>query len=183
MCKQLDHRCESFRFSFKVHRTKKFSQKTNLTSNFYFASVIFQMGIPPVSYLHLLCDKSEGSTFMGHCEASCHHFSKCSCVGGTYIFTSPSDIFVGNWILNNGSSNSWTPVKSPCMNQSVLCSVFTVVFKVSVRNSVPFVSQSADCFLSLRFPTKTVCISHLLPAPHTSCSFTPHYISPCILLC
>jgi len=155
----------------------------NVTSNFYFASVIFQMGVPPVSYLHLLHDKSEESTFMGLREASCHHFSKCSCIRGTYIFTSPSDIFVGNRILNIGSSNSWTPVKSPCMNQSVLCSIFTVVLKVSVWNSVPCVSQSADCFLSLRFPTKIVCISHLLLAPHTSCSFTPRYLSSCILLC
>ena len=149
------------------HKKNKFDLK------FLFSSVIFQMGIPPVSYLHLLCDKSEESTFMGRCETSCHHFSKCGCVRGTYILTSPSDIFMGDRILNNGSSNSWTPVKSPCMNHSVMCSIFTVVFNVSVRNSVRFVSQSADCFLSLWFPTKTVCISHLLLAPHTSCSFTP----------
>jgi hypothetical protein len=91
--------------AFNVHRTKKFSQKTNVTSNFHFASVIFQMGIPPVSYPCLLRGKSEESTFMGCRETSCCHFSDCSCVRGTYIFTSPSDIFMGNQILNIWSSN------------------------------------------------------------------------------
>jgi len=98
-----------------------------VTSNFHFASVIFQMGVPPVSYPRLLRGKSEESTFMGCRETSCCHFSECSCVRGTYIFTSPSDIFMGNQILNIWSSNSSTSVKIPCINQSVLCSVFTVV--------------------------------------------------------
>ena len=65
---------------------KQFSQtQTSVTSNFQFVSVIFQMGLPPVSYHHLLCGRSEESTFMGHRETSCHHFSECSCVRGTYI--------------------------------------------------------------------------------------------------
>lgn len=110
VCRMLGHRPQSFRFSFKVHRTKKFSQKTNVTPNFNFASVIFQMGVPPVSNLHLLRGKSEESTFVGRRETSCHHFSECSCVRGTHIFTSPSDIFMGNQILNIWSSNSSTSV-------------------------------------------------------------------------
>lgn len=60
------------------HSTKK----QNLPSHFKFASVTFQMGIPLISTHHLLCGRSERSTFVGDRETDCYDFSECSCFRG-----------------------------------------------------------------------------------------------------
>jgi hypothetical protein len=54
-------------------------------------------------------------------------------------------------------------------------------FKVDVNSSQP-VCHSSDLFLSLRCPTKILCISYLLVTPYTSYSVNPHVVSFCSLL-
>jgi hypothetical protein len=128
-------------FSCKEQKTSHRRSLCNIQS----ASVIFQMDLPPVSYRYLLYGKSEESTFMGHCETSCCHFSECSSVRGMYIFTSPLDIFMTNWILNISS------IMSPLMNQISPCLVFTVVsrsvwilFHVCLNLQTAFFQQGAQ---------------------------------------